>query len=650
MTAPTISDANTPHNLRIQTYIEDYIKAERSPGFAVLLNGKWGCGKTRFMTDLVAPIDGQAPESGRMPIKIVWVSLYGVETTRRIDDAIFAALNPFRASKAYKKGAALVKGAAKGALKIDLDGDGTPDGTVNIDLTHLFDVTNDNRKNELVLVFDDIERCPIEHNILLGYLNHYIEQANCKVILIANEEKLSSGDNTKEIDNHDVTYALFKEKLVGVSFTLEVAFDQVVAHFIAAQPEPVKSILAARLETISSAYELHQQGNLRHLRHGFASFERLIACVEERFLQEPELLDQLLGEFLVLDIPVRAGLLTHSDVKRVGNYMQRARDKQKAGLSPADTILNSILQWHSLRYGQSLYAQFLASPETWSYIIGSGLVKEEDLNSELLSSRFFPINNAPTWWPLLEFRTLSQANYDVALDALHRCFQNNGFSDSAFLLHGVGLLLELRKTVAAEWDEERILKEATTYIDTVTAAGCLDTFIVELERGWADHYAGWQFYSRNDPVFEATRKHIDEAMLNSKIVLLKDQARSLLELLRKDTEAFIEQINLEAYNDRNVYNSHSVFSYFDTVEFVDCILNVDALRMQLRNGIHSRITRSFAHRINPIERDWFSKLFIYVREIKVPQENSLSYQLLLQSVSLWEDALQSQNPVEPAAD
>jgi len=78
-----------------------------------------------------------------------------------------------------------MKGAAKGALKIDLDGDGTPDGTINIDLTHLFDVSNDTRKNELVLVFDDIERCPINHNILLGYLNHYIEHANCKVILIA---------------------------------------------------------------------------------------------------------------------------------------------------------------------------------------------------------------------------------------------------------------------------------------------------------------------------------------------------------------------------------------------------------------------------------------------------------------------------------
>ena len=139
-------------------------------------------------------------------------------------------------------------------------------------------------------------------------------------------------------------------------------------------------------------------------------------------------------------------------------------------------------------------------------------------------------------------------------------------------------------------------------------------------------------------------------MLNSKIVLLKDQARSLLELLRKDTEAFIEQINLEAYNDRNVYHSHSVFSYFDTVEFMDCILKVDALRMQLRMGIHSRITRSAVHRINEIERDWFTKLFIYARGMEVPQENSLSYQLLLQSISLWEDALQSQNPVELAAD
>lgn len=650
MTAPMIGDANILHNNRIQDYIEEYIKAESPPGFAVLLNGKWGCGKTRFMTDLVTPIDGRAPEPGRMPIKIVWISLYGVESTRRIDDAIFAVLNPFRASNAYKRGAALMKGAAKGALKIDLDGDGTPDGTVNIDLTHLFDVSNDTRKNELVLVFDDIERCPIDHNILLGYLNHYIEHANCKVILIANEEKLSTGNNTKEVGINDVTYALFKEKLVGASFSLEVAFSKVVAHFIAAQPELAQSILATRLDTISSAYELHKQGNLRHLRHGFASFGRLIAYVDDKFLNEPELVDQLLGEFLVFDIPVRAGLLTHSDVKRVNDYMVRARDKEKTGLSHSDTILDSIWQWHNSRYGQSFYAQLLLSPETWSYIIGTGLVKKVELNLELQSSRFFPINNAPIWWPALEYGTLSQVEYDTALDALHQCFQNNGFSNSAFLLHGVGLLLALRETVAAEWDEEQILNAATTYIDTVKARGCLNTFVVELERGMRDNYAGWQFYSCMHPVFQATREYINDALLTTSINLLNDQARSLLEMLHTDTEAFIEQINLEIYNDRNILHAHSIFTYFDIEEFVGCLLNVHALRKQLRVGIHSRIQRSTAHSINYDERDWFEKLFVYVRAMETPKDNTLSYQLLLQSIRFWEQALETKGPAHANAE
>jgi DNA replication protein DnaC len=73
------SDVESPavHNRDVERALKEYCSFPHSQGFAVMLNGRWGSGKTHFinsiLSDLVPP--GKDPKN----YKPLYVSLYGVK-------------------------------------------------------------------------------------------------------------------------------------------------------------------------------------------------------------------------------------------------------------------------------------------------------------------------------------------------------------------------------------------------------------------------------------------------------------------------------------------------------------------------------------------------------------------------------------------
>ena len=68
-------------NDHIIRFLEYYIDKGSSPGFAVLLNGNWGCGKTWFIDNYLNEKYGS--DKGRQYLK---ASLFGVSTIAEIED------------------------------------------------------------------------------------------------------------------------------------------------------------------------------------------------------------------------------------------------------------------------------------------------------------------------------------------------------------------------------------------------------------------------------------------------------------------------------------------------------------------------------------------------------------------------------------
>ena len=58
-------------NSHIETYLDYYCGLSHAPGFAILLKGKWGCGKTWFINKYREKLKQETK-------KYLYVSLYGM--------------------------------------------------------------------------------------------------------------------------------------------------------------------------------------------------------------------------------------------------------------------------------------------------------------------------------------------------------------------------------------------------------------------------------------------------------------------------------------------------------------------------------------------------------------------------------------------
>ena len=87
-----------------------------------------------------------------------------------------------------------------------------------------------------ILIFDDLERCKLELNNILGYINYFVEHQGHKVIILAHEDKLTkidtSEDNQSDKAINNESYKEIKEKLIGKTLLIVPDLDSAINDFI----------------------------------------------------------------------------------------------------------------------------------------------------------------------------------------------------------------------------------------------------------------------------------------------------------------------------------------------------------------------------------------------------------------------------------
>ena len=202
-------------NSHIHDFALEYCFSPTPPQYALLLKGAWGSGKTWFVEKLANAIRKQ---EGRE----LYISLYGLNSFSAIEYEFYRKLHPVLSNKGMEIAGKVLRGALKATLKVDLDMDGKPDGSASISIPSLSLPEYLRNTSGLVLIFDDIERCSIKLSDLLGYINHFVEHQDYKVILVANEDELVK----------DESYKAIKEKLVGKTFEITPQIDDALDSFI----------------------------------------------------------------------------------------------------------------------------------------------------------------------------------------------------------------------------------------------------------------------------------------------------------------------------------------------------------------------------------------------------------------------------------
>src|ERR1700704_4937123 len=147
MDSATTAPAETDKNRHVKDYLTFYLNLPHPPHYAVMINGPWGIGKTHLVKQFLKEAVGEAD-------KYVYVSLFGIATRDEIDSALFEAIYPLVGSKAAKLGGRILKTALKfNGIELDLK---------------LSDVIS--KFNPRIYVFDDLERCEMPVNKVMGYI------------------------------------------------------------------------------------------------------------------------------------------------------------------------------------------------------------------------------------------------------------------------------------------------------------------------------------------------------------------------------------------------------------------------------------------------------------------------------------------------
>ena len=98
------------------------------------------------------------------------MNLNGISKTTNIDELIFKSIHPILGSKGAKLVGQLGKGLLKATLKVDLDGDSKSNASVSANLPSLNLPDYLKIDDNFILVFDDLERCELKKEEVLGYI------------------------------------------------------------------------------------------------------------------------------------------------------------------------------------------------------------------------------------------------------------------------------------------------------------------------------------------------------------------------------------------------------------------------------------------------------------------------------------------------
>jgi hypothetical protein len=441
--------------------LEDYMKFYMSlsnPQFAVLINGKWGSGKTFYIKAKVDKWNSvlkksknnsiaqktsfwnkkdKQKEDEEIVLKPLYISLYGVSSTSQISEKIKEALNPLF----YTKGAKIIKNILLGAVKtathinLDTDGDGKSDGKVsfNVNSIGLLKGGDDRIKGEKLIIFDDLERCKLKISELFGYINEFVEHYSCKVILLSEESKIF-----EKCEEEKEAYKEFKEKLVGQTFIIQADIEKAIDAFInklSASKE--KEFLENSKGLIKSVFESSKIENLRILRQSILDFERFVNQFDSSLKEHKkyqDFLKNLLGHFVLVYLEFKSGNDTISNLSNYSFAGDQKENEQKIR-SKYDEVLDKYGVYHRMSVIQ------------YSFIIdfiNNGYSNVLKLNTSIKENGFFRDSEEKDWEKLWRWEELEDNEFKNSYNKVIDSLKKEEIENPYILLHVITILISLK--------------------------------------------------------------------------------------------------------------------------------------------------------------------------------------------------------------
>lgn len=315
----------------IESVIEEYLKNPRAE-YAVMIDGEWGSGKTYFLTHSLLQIVENIDMGKNKRRKYAYVTLYGVKSIDEVSREIVFQYFGKKHKKKTETADTIVE-TASNLITASL-------GAVNIDLSKIKDTLTKININDWIICFDDLERCCIPINEILGYMNGLVEHNKCKVIVLANEKEIgktslaqnlenkyqvilsgrklllnqeekSNKDNesidseelrekAKQLFNEDIIYRSIREKVIGLTIKYEPEMDVVYDTIISSynNGRGFRDYLNQKKSKILEIFKGEECSNVRTLIATLSSIQKVYMEMLNNKYDTTEYFNKIMDEFL----------------------------------------------------------------------------------------------------------------------------------------------------------------------------------------------------------------------------------------------------------------------------------------------------------------------------------------------------------------
>lgn len=552
----------------VKKFLKNWANTKSKPHFAVLIEGRWGCGKTHFVTKLLE-------DDSFTDRKPIYLSVFGIADIQSLETSLFYA-SASTATKALHKGVGLAGSVFSGALTLGTGG--ILGGTANLNkvvdaATSQLEQSAKNMDGAL-LVLDDLERCQIPMPELLGVVNRFVEHGDTRVILCANTDNLG--------DDH---FTAFKEKVVGHSFLLESDPDSALASFIAEIGQPkTREVLLRYQDCILDLYSKSDFHNLRALRQFVWQLASILEKIEEGYLQNEKLVQNLIVQFFIffiefkLDLPGETSTLTPQDL--LGQYDQGkdevrhvyefSFDKDKEP-TPKQRVFS--------KYDQHNGITTVVTVQQWISILTSGVVDAERFNNELAQSdEVAGVAAWPSWkrlWHLYswDFSDGSEHEFWSDVEDMQSQLKDGSYVEVGELLHVVGVSLMLADHELIDQTVPETIAAMKTYIDEKFIAQLTDERCRGVSERFGHHldsYDGLGFIGREDDEFKEVVDHLVQKVDAWHQNWLGEGAgKQLLKFLTQDRIRFFGNLTIINHAPEQRYLDVPILATIDVATFVD---------------------------------------------------------------------------------
>ena len=494
-------------NEHIENYLKEYLQIDR-PGYAVLVKGAWGSGKTYFVKDFITKNLSKKNDGSQKP---VYVSLFGVKSKDDIDERIYEAVHNICGKPISKLAFRVAKTAA--LVGANVLGGPVGQGAASDAMKEAEKIGKQLRKvnDNFVLFFDDCERAATNLIELLSFINPFVEDDGLHCVIVADEnvwneqfkEKNIKQKNIYEIANsrqeqnqtRQLRYQIdeieeksrtqslrfVKEKVIGREFLIKTNVEDVLNQWLNTSDKSLgfsdrtKKLLKDNLDILLRVVSIANVSNYRAIRYSLMDFDLFIGGrikqkkIPDSLLKNNEFNSLFIADFFSIHYAFYLGLLTEGEIgvetpdgERIEAYMQHSYEIPSTAWERHSEAYSSIerLSANTGDYGKKWF-------EVWKSWIKDGQYDIEYVRKLIKESVWFDKKQSYTYKKIYRWPFLSSTEGTEAIDAFYAALENETLLNTNEIFSLFYHLYWYAQKGALEQSGDEFIKEMKSYVKRV---------------------------------------------------------------------------------------------------------------------------------------------------------------------------------------